>query len=135
VQREIDGQRCYAFAGRSKDVVDRGREKISCEEVEQALTGHPAVSDCAIVGMPDPVLGERACAWIVARPGSPVPSVGELGEFLRDFGLARFKWPERVEGIDVLPLTKVGKLDKEALRTRIAAILERESAEAPARTE
>lgn len=126
IRREVEGRIGYAFAGRTKDVINRAHEKISCEEVEQTLAGHAAVADCAVVAMPDPVMGERACAFVTLRPGKPAPDVAALGEFLRERGLARFKWPERVEVIEALPLTKVGKLDKAALRERIAALLRTE---------
>lgn len=118
--RVIDGIRYYAFAGRTKDVVDRGAEKINCEEVEGAISTHAAVAECAVVGMPDPVLGERVCAFIVARTARAVPDVAEMQVHLQEVGLAKFKWPERIEAIDTLPLTKVGKLDKAVLRLLIA---------------
>lgn len=126
VRREIDGRAGYAFAGRTKDVINRAHEKISCEEVEQTLAGHAAIADCAVVAMPDPVLSERACAFVVLKPGRTAPDVAQLGEFLRERGLARYKWPERVEAIDALPITKVGKLDKAALRERITRLLQAE---------
>ncbi|MES2537804.1 MAG: AMP-binding protein [Pseudomonadota bacterium] len=127
VQREIGGKLFYAFAGRTKDVVDRGTEKINCEEVENAVSTHAAVSGCAVVGMPDPVLGERVCAYLVLKHGSAAPDVAGLGKHLEALGMAKFKWPERIELIDALPLTKVGKLDKAGLRTAIRETLEKES--------
>lgn len=123
VRREIEGRACYAFAGRTKDVINRAHEKISCEEVEQALVGHRAIADCALVAMPDPVMNERGCVYLVLKPGHAAPGVEALGEHLQQRGLARFKWPERIEIVDALPLTKVGKLDKAALRERIRATL------------
>lgn len=130
LRRLAGGRVCYAFAGRTKDIVNRAHEKISCEEVEQAVAAHPAVADCAVVGLPDAVMGERACACIVLRPGHAAPDVAQLGEFLRTRGLARFKWPERIEMLEALPLTKVGKLDKALLRDRVAG-----GGQAQARTE
>lgn len=121
VKRKIGDGVYYSFAGRTKDVVDRGTEKINCEEVENAVSTHPAIAGCAVVGMPDPVLGERVCAYIVLRPGHEVPNVASLGDYLERFGMAKFKWPERIEAIEGLPLTKVGKLDKAALRADIAS--------------
>lgn len=120
--RQIDGQTYYVFEGRLKDVIDRGNEKINCEEVERQVRFHPAVADVAIVAMPDEAYGERACAFIIAA-ADDAPSVSELGSFLEAQGLARFKWPERIEAIDAFPMTKSGKLDKSALRVRIRAIL------------
>ena len=120
---EIDGERIYAFAGRTRDVVSRGHEKVNCEEVENAVATHAAVSGCAVVGMPDPVLGERICIFIVVKEGAPPPGVAELSVHMQTLGFAKYKWPERVEIIESLPLTKVGKLDKTPLRERIRAQL------------
>lgn len=113
---EVQGERIFSFAGRNKDVVVRGHEKINCEEVENGVSTHPAVAGCAVIGMPDPALGERACIYIVLKKGKSPPTVGELGQHMQSLGFAKFKWPERIEIIDALPLTKVGKLDKAALR-------------------
>jgi len=126
VRKLIEGRYYYAFAGRTKDVVDRGAEKINCEEVETAVSTHPAIAGCAVVGMPDPVLGERICAYVEVRGAANPPSVAEMQAHLTGIGLAKFKWPERIEVIDALPLTKVGKLDKAVLRTKIAETLEHE---------
>jgi non-ribosomal peptide synthetase component E (peptide arylation enzyme) len=119
VYQVVEGERVYAFAGRTKDVVDRGAEKVNCEEVEHAVALHPAVSGCAVVGMPDPVIGERVCAYVVVRKGHAAPTVKEMAEHMRAAGIAKYKWPERIETIDELPLTKVGKLQKEPLREDI----------------
>ena len=127
VRTEIDGVSYYAFAGRNKDTVNRGMEKINCEEVEGIVAAHPLVSDCAVVAMPDAVLGEKSCIFIVPKAGKTAPTVSELGEFMRVAGAAKFKWPERVETIDALPLTKVGKLDKATLRQMIAEKLAKET--------
>ena len=124
VRREIAGKIYYAFAGRIKDVVNRGAEKINCEEVESGVSTHPAVVACAAVAMPDPVMGERLCAYLVLHAGASAPTVVELGRHLEGFGMAKFKWPERIEVTPALPLTKVGKLDKSALRADIQAKLQ-----------
>ncbi|MCE8024128.1 AMP-binding protein [Billgrantia aerodenitrificans] len=123
----VDGQDYYSFEGRLKDVVDRAGEKVNCEEVERAVMSHPAFTDVAVVGMPSPTHGERICLYAVVEPGATPPSVEELGAFLKEAGLAIFKWPERIELIDALPLTKVGKLDKANLRQRIVATLKAEA--------
>jgi non-ribosomal peptide synthetase component E (peptide arylation enzyme) len=119
VSNETAGERTFAFAGRTKDVVARGQEKINCEEVENAVSTHPAVSGCAVIGTPDPVLGERVCVCVVLRQGHASPTVADLGQHMQVLGFAKFKWPERVEVIEALPLTKVGKLDKAPLREMI----------------
>ncbi|PWU29687.1 AMP-dependent synthetase [Pseudomonas sp. RW407] len=125
----VDGKTYYVFCGRLKDLVSRGGEKINCEEVEMAVAGHPAVAAVAAVGYPCPVFDERLCAAIVLRNGFPVPSVAELGAFLQDYGLAKFKWPERIEVLDAFPLTASGKLSKEKLRELVKANVERERAQ------
>jgi len=130
--RELDGVRHYQFRGRTKDVVDRGGEKINSEEVEHVVARHPAVSLAAVVGMPDPVFGERVCAFVIPQIGAQAPSVAELGGFLREAGVARFKWPERVEAIAEFPLTKTGKLSKPLLKQLITDKLAAERAATPA---
>jgi len=123
--REVlfDGRPHYVFEGRLRDNINRGGEKFGAEEVESFLCRHPAVSEVRVVSMPDPLLGERACAFLILRPGHAAPSVAALGEFLQAQGLAKFKIPERVEITSEFPLTRVGKIDKQALRSRIRDIL------------
>lgn len=128
--RVIDGKRHYFFQGRIKDVVDRGGEKINAEEVELVLNNHPHVSACAVVGMPDQVYGERACAYVVLKQDSDGLSLEALRAWLEQAGLAKFKWPERLELIDEMPLTASGKLSKQALRARILETLRQESSAA-----
>ena len=112
--------------GRRKDLINRGGEKISAEEVENLLLSHPTVLNVAVVAMPDPVLGERACAYVIPRPGL-APTLAELTRFLsEDKRVARFKLPERLEVRDRLPTTAVGKISKKDLREEIAAMLESE---------
>jgi 2,3-dihydroxybenzoate-AMP ligase len=112
--------------GRAKDLINRGGEKISAEEIENLLLAHPAVLEAAAVAMPHPVLGEQTCAYLVLRPGETL-DVAALGAYLDGRGVARFKWPERVELVDALPVTNVGKVDKKQLRDRIAARLQEPS--------
>ncbi len=126
--RDIDGKRYYQFRGRTKDVVDRGGEKINCEEVELLLARHPAIATTALIGMPDKLFGERVCAFVTLRPGNQAPTVAEVGEYLKDLGLAKFKWPERIEVIAELPLTNAGKLSKPRLKELIVQKLAGENA-------
>lgn len=107
--------------GRAKDIINRGGEKISAEEVENHLLAHPAVRDAALVGMPDPVLGERSCAYVIPR--DTAPTLAELVRFLRDRGLAGYKLPDRLEVVDAFPGTGVGKVSKKDLAADIAAKL------------
>ena len=130
--REIDGQRYLAFEGRVKDVVSRGGEKINCQEVEGVLVNHPAIGAIAIVPMPDPVLGERSCAFVIPHKGERAPSVAEAGQFLEKAGLAKFKWPERIEEVAEFPTTSSGKLSKPLLREQIKRILDAEKPDGPA---
>jgi non-ribosomal peptide synthetase component E (peptide arylation enzyme) len=116
----------FSFEGRLKDNIDRGGEKFGTEEVELLLASHPAIQEARVVGMPDQYLGERACAFIIPVPGHPIPTVPEVGTFLLERGLAKFKLPERIEVIDEMPVTQVGKLDRRALRRRITEMLDSE---------
>ncbi|MBW0091662.1 AMP-binding protein [Pseudonocardia sp. KRD-184] len=120
VRHVVDGRTYYAIEGRIKDVINRGAEKIHAEEVEEIVVRHPDVTTAALVAMPDPVLGERACVFLILAAGAPPLDVAGLGEFLRGEGLARYKWPERVEVVAELPLTNVGKVSKKDLRDRLA---------------
>ncbi|NUO75335.1 MAG: (2,3-dihydroxybenzoyl)adenylate synthase [Lysobacter sp.] len=108
--------------GRAKDQINRGGEKIAAAEVEGHLLAHPGVFDAALVPVPDRWLGEKACAWIVARASADAaPSARELQAFLRTRGIAAYKLPDRIEFLDRLPRTAVGKVDKRALRTLAGA--------------
>lgn len=111
--------------GRDKDLINRGGEKISAEEVENLILGHPKVFNVAAVAMPDPALGERTCAYVVPKGGEAL-SLEELVEFLKGKRVARYKLPERLELVERLPLTNVGKINKKALRENIARKLETE---------
>lgn len=119
----IEDRTCYAFEGRMRDNINRGGEKIGCEEVEAIVSRHPAVADAKLVPMPDPIYGERGCIYLILRPDQAAPSIPELVAFLSAAGLAKFKCPERIEVVDEFPTTRVGKLDKMALRRMIAAKL------------
>jgi 2,3-dihydroxybenzoate-AMP ligase len=110
----------YVVEGRVKDLINRGGEKISAEEVENLILAHPAVLNVACVPYPDPVLGERMCACVVLRPGRSL-RLGELVTFLAGFDIAKFKLPERLECLDTLPLSGFGKVSKKDLAARLAA--------------
>ncbi|MFE1483124.1 AMP-binding enzyme [Streptomyces griseus] len=124
-------------AGRQKDLVNRGGDKVSSDELEGHLRAHPAVLDAAVVPVPDEYLGERTCAWIVlreqdaaryeARSGAGEPTEdggpfgpGGLDAFLDGRGLAPYKKPDLVHIVGSLPFTAVGKLDKRVLARRAA---------------
>lgn len=80
---------------------------------------HSDITNAALVTMPDPVLGERACAYLVMAPGAETLTVRSLGEFLLSHGLAKYKHPERVELRTALPLSNVGNVSKKELRQDI----------------
>lgn len=102
--------------GRVKEVINRGGENISETELEEELMHHPAIAEVAVFGVPNDDLGEIVCAAIVPATGTNnSPNAGELRAFLRDRGLARFKYPDRVQVLAKLPMTGVGKIDKKAL--------------------
>jgi 2,3-dihydroxybenzoate-AMP ligase len=113
--------------GRRKDLINRGGEKISCEEVENLIFGHPKVKAVTLVAMPDPVFGEKACAFVIAKDGQTL-AFDELIAFLRAQKIASFKLPERLEVVSQFPLSPVGKILKRQLREMIAAKMENEKA-------
>ncbi|WBB94083.1 (2,3-dihydroxybenzoyl)adenylate synthase [Verrucosispora sp. WMMC514] len=105
--------------GRVKDQINRGGDKVAADEVEDHLLAHPAVRECAVVAMPDPLIGERTCAFVVPGPRGAAPRLAEMVAFLRDRGLAAYKLPDRLELVESFPRTAVGKVDKRRLRERI----------------
>ncbi|MFD0361596.1 (2,3-dihydroxybenzoyl)adenylate synthase [Nocardia sp. GCM10030253] len=104
-------------SGRIKDVINRGGENISCDELEEHLLAHPAVRHAAAVGLPDAALGEKVCAILVVD--TTMPTLAEIKMFLTDRGLATYKLPDILRRADTLPLTAVGKIDKKALRAEV----------------
>jgi cyclohexanecarboxylate-CoA ligase len=115
----LDRDGYLSITGRSKDLIIRGGENIPVVEVENVLFAHPKVASVAIVGMPDPRLGERACAFVIPRAGEP-PTLGELVQYLEARQLARQKFPERLELVSEFPMTPSGKVQKFRLRQMIA---------------
>ena len=118
--RYIDGVPVFCLLWANQRRVDRAGEKINSEEVEQACNAHPSIAAAAVIGMPDAIYGERVCAFIIPRENRAAPSVTELGDFLKTYGLAKFKWPEHVEVVSEFPVTKSGKLLKAELRRAIS---------------
>jgi 2,3-dihydroxybenzoate-AMP ligase len=112
--------------GRKKDMINRGGEHISAEEVESLILSHPRVLNAAVVAMPDPLLGERVCAYAILRSGESL-TLEELCRFLlEEKRVAKLKLPERLEVVAEFPLTPVGKVSKPALRQAIRQRLETE---------
>ncbi|GAB3379542.1 AMP-binding protein [Amycolatopsis echigonensis] len=116
----MDDDGYIRVTGRLKDIVIRGGMNISVRQVEDLLTGHPAVAAAAVVGMPDRRLGERICLYLVPRPGHENVTLDEIKDFLLGQGLAIQKMPERLEVVPELPMTATGKIQKHRLRADIA---------------
>jgi 2,3-dihydroxybenzoate-AMP ligase len=125
VVRMVRG-RYLAVEGRIKDTINRGGEKISAEEVENHILAHPKVENCAYVAMPDPVLGEKGCAFILTK-GNQSLTLDELCRFLKEERhMTIFKLPERLELVREFPMTQVGKINKKELRSIINEKLQKE---------
>jgi 2,3-dihydroxybenzoate-AMP ligase len=115
----------YMVEGRKKDLINRGGEKISAEEIENLILTHPSVQNVACVPMPDPVLGERMCACVISRQGKTL-TLDQLVAFLMKEEIAKHKLPERLEIMSDFPLSPFGKVSKKDLTERIAAKLKEE---------
>ena len=113
-----DARGNFRITGRLKDLINRGGIKINPADVEAVIDKHPDVLQSAIVPMRDEVMGEKACAFIVPRPGESV-TLEEICDWLRRNDVAKMKWPERVELIDEMPLTPTRKVIKGVLRARL----------------
>ncbi|MEK7378241.1 MAG: AMP-binding protein [Candidatus Binatota bacterium] len=109
----------YMVEGRKKDLINRGGEKISAEEIENLILTHPAVQNAACVPIPDPTLGERMCACVILRRGAAL-TLEQLVSFLTTEEIAKHKLPERLEIMDDFPLSPFGKVSKKDLTEKIA---------------
>jgi len=115
---QLKDNECIGFFERSKDIIIRGGFNVSAQEVENMVLGHPKVLDAAAVAMPDEVLGERTCVYVVPKPGETV-TLEDVVAFMKDKGLAVYKIPERLEIIEAIPRNPVGKILKKVLREDI----------------
>ena len=106
--------------GRLKELVNRGGLHVSPTEVETAVRLHPGVADAAVVGTPDPVVGEAIYACVVPGPTGSPPDLAGLRAFLGDV-LARHKLPDELAVVDAIPRTNIGKVDRAALRSAVLA--------------
>jgi long-chain acyl-CoA synthetase len=109
-----DGDRFYWFAGRVKQIIIRGGSNISPQEVEEALYRHPAVLEAGVVGLPDPIHGEKVIAFVALREGL-APEETALREFVRSH-IADYKTPERILFVPVLPKGLTGKVQRRDLK-------------------
>ncbi len=110
----------YRFVTRKKDMIIRGGINISAEEIEFILYEHPKIFNVAAIGMPDERLGERMCIIVEKKPDVEELTLEEIIAFMENLGVAKYKWPERLEVVDQLPRTPTGKVLKYALRDDIA---------------
>lgn len=125
----IDKEGNLILSGRVKDIIIRGGQTIYPKEVEDLLVQHPKVSEAALVRMPDPEMGERACAYVVPKKGQPF-TFEEMGSFFRARQISLYKIPERLELVDELPLVPGGnKVNKRQLEDALRAKLISEGTE------
>jgi acyl-CoA synthetase (AMP-forming)/AMP-acid ligase II len=117
----IDADNHVTITGRLKDVIIRHGENISAKELEDLLFTHPKIADAAVIGLPDPRTGERACAVVVPEDESDPPTLPDIFDFLTAKGLAKQKVPERLELVDLLPRNPAGKILKHELRAKYSA--------------
>ena len=109
----------YIVEGRKKDLINRGGEKISAEEIENLILSHPSVMDVACIPVPDPALGERMCACVLLRENASL-GFDELKRFLLGKEIAKYKLPERLEILPDFPLSTFGKVSKKKLAEIVA---------------
>jgi len=116
---QIDSAGNVQMLGRRKEEINRGGTKYLPESVEEVIRRHPGVHGVAIVGMPDERLGERAVCFVVPAQGKAPPTLEELCALLEQDGTAKFKWPERLEIIESLPMTPTGKVQRTVLKNSL----------------
>jgi non-ribosomal peptide synthetase component E (peptide arylation enzyme) len=116
----LDEEGCLTITGRLKDVIIRNMENISAREVEDHLVTHPALRDSTVIGLPDPVTGERVCGVVVPEDPAAPPSLDDVCAHLLARGLNKRKLPEQLEVLDQLPRNAMGKVGKAALVKRFA---------------
>lgn len=115
----VDDDGYFFLSGRAKDIIIRGGENISPEEVEKAVGSHPAVEEAAVIGIPDPVWGEAIMAVVILKKGQKATEE-EIIEHCRQ-SLASFKKPERIAFVDDLPRNAMGKVMRRSLRETYGA--------------
>jgi len=111
---KIDEAGNVTITGRLKEMINRGGESISATEIESLIIGHPGVTIVAVIPMPDPIMGERVCAYIQPKPGADL-NFDKIIAYLKERKASVLQFPERIEFIVDMPLTKAEKMDKKAL--------------------
>ncbi|MDQ1436301.1 MAG: acyl-CoA synthetase [Actinomycetota bacterium] len=117
----LDDDGYLAITDRKKDIIIRGGENVSAQEVEELLVRMPHVAEVAVVAAPDARLGEVACAFFRMQTGSSPPDLAQVRAFLDQAGIARQKWPEYLRSVDEFPRTASGKVQKFVLRQQLRA--------------
>ena len=125
VVSKVDGN--LYLEGRIKDLINRGGEKISSEEIENHILAHPEIESACVVAMPDPVFGEKACAFTILRQNCAL-TLAQLLAFLQTREIARFKMPERLEVVEEFPISPAGKILRARLREAVAEKIQQETA-------
>jgi cyclohexanecarboxylate-CoA ligase len=115
-----DGRGGIRIVGRLKDVIVRNGHKVPVVEVESALHAHPRIAAVALIADPDPALGERICAVLVAR--DPAPTLSDLRDHLRALGVSAQYWPDHVHLVADMPLTATGKIQKYVLQDQLRGL-------------
>jgi 2,3-dihydroxybenzoate-AMP ligase len=116
-----------SITGRIKEMINRGGESISATVIEGLIDRHPDVATVAVIALPDPLMGERVCAYVQPCAGA-APTFEGIVAFLREQEASVLQLPERIEFIESMPYTAAQKLDKNALRADIAKKMEAEGA-------
>jgi non-ribosomal peptide synthetase component E (peptide arylation enzyme) len=123
---KIDDDGYIMIVGRKKDIIIRGGQNIYPGEIENVLMSHSKVGNVAIVAMPDKIMGEKTCAFVIPFMEEGVLTFEEMINFLKSKKLATYKLPERLEIVDAFPLASESKVNKKELREIITAMLEEE---------
>jgi 2,3-dihydroxybenzoate-AMP ligase len=123
-ERVLDGVRCFTFEGRTKDLINRGGEKVSTSEIEALVLELPGVEHAALVAVPDQRLGERGCLVVQLNEERSDLALVDVQEHFERREVARYKWPEFVMVVETMPMTAVGKTNKVQLRILVAGQFE-----------
>lgn len=124
---QVDQEGYLKIIGRKKEIIIRGGANISPQEIEEILLTHPKIEQVVVVKMPDKVMGEKACAYVIPK-GDETISFEEMISFLREKNLATYKFPERLEVMKAFPMTASEKVLKKELEKDIALKLAKEGA-------
>lgn len=122
-----DGKGNIKICGRKKDIIVRGGENLNIIEIEDNLRSCPGIREAAVVGMKDPRLGERVCAFIVPEDRMKLVSKEEITQHMKGRRVSKWLWPERVEYIDQIPYTESGKIIRYKLKEELEKRLEAET--------